>query len=190
MPISIAGSGAVTGASTLNGLTVPTDAIAPGMVHLLTRQIDTVAGQVVQLTNLFSANYDCYRIISTVKVKSTNANVYYYRAQLLQGTTASNTGYAYTVAFRNTSSNTYNYYSDTAINLAVIEETDYCLYITDIVDPFLAKQTKAMMFGSRGGIQEYMSTWHNQAVSYNGLSLSSSSTTGEIGTLYVYGYRK
>ena len=34
MPIGIAGSGSITGASTINGLTMPTDAIAPGLVKI------------------------------------------------------------------------------------------------------------------------------------------------------------
>lgn len=190
MPISVSGSGAITGTSSINGLSMPSDAISPGLVHIISREINTSAGQVIKLTNLFSAKYDCYKIICDVRAKTGETGSFYYRAQLLQGTTATNTSYNFTLYQRTTAANNYYYYSDTAINLGLIEQYDYNVYTTDLIDPFLTKYTKNITLGGRGGIQELMVGYHSQYVSYDGISLSSSSTTGEIGTVYVYGYRK
>lgn len=184
MPISIAGSGAVTGASTLNGLTIPTDAIAPGLV-LINRTDFTVASS-VSVNNCFNSTYENYRVVIynthtvetplllRLRASGVDSSASYYSKLIYSR--YDGTG-VFGDAVRNNSDNLWAGTGGTSRGLVI-----------DIERPALAADTWFQMVngdnnaGSSGGGR------HGAATAYDGVTFYV--TSGTItGTLRIYGYR-
>ena len=61
MPVNISGNGLFTGASSINGLTLPTDSFSPGLVKITDSTFSAVSA--VNINNCFSATYDNYTMV-------------------------------------------------------------------------------------------------------------------------------
>lgn len=186
MPISIAGSGAVTGASTLNGLTVPTDTIAPALV-LITSQSFTAAGA-VSINNCFKSTYQNYRLVFS-GTASTGGDI---RIKFRFSGTDSSAGYyfQYMAGQSTTLSGMRTSNVTTGIVLSYLDSTGGGGSV-EVYSPAEAVKTytssSSAYYGS--SITSIMyNGFHDSSVAYDGITISHSGGTWT-GNVRVYGYR-
>jgi len=178
MPISIAGSGAVTGASTLNGLTVPTDAIAPGLVHINTTTFNAVSS--VSVNGVFSSTYNSYYILLTRTAGSSTT-----MRMRSAGTDNSASSYELRGYYYGASQGNENITTATSFNIS--GGSGLAMASIVLTNPFLASNTFGTGLFHAVTIGEAASIVHSVASSFDGLSIIGTSITGNIS---VYGYRK
>lgn len=61
MPIALNGNGPITGATTVNGLTVPSDSLSPGLVLVASQSFSAVSS--ISVNNCFSSTYGNYLVL-------------------------------------------------------------------------------------------------------------------------------
>jgi len=163
-----------------------------GMVLLQSLSFSGVSSQ--SINDVFSATYDNYRIIYTPTSNTTTHN-----AQLrfrVGGSDATATNYWYsfqglTVAAAST--------NDTGVNQSQIRLGEvstlpnYCVFILDLINPFLTTQTKGLAYNLQIDNSNVLGSktggfGNNQGTSYTGFSIVPSSATTFAGTIRVYGY--
>lgn len=189
MPISIAGSGAVTGASTLNGLTVPTDAIAPALV-LVTSQTVSAASS-VSVNNVFSSSYQNYRIVINANMTANNNVLFRLRAS---GTDSTTSYYEQEHLYTGTTTAGSRSSIGTAWNFVRIDNANLWNNAAyDIYGPNLARVTGGTGSQNRNLSSTTISIMnqsllHDSTVAYDGFTLSVASGTFS-GEFRLYGYR-
>lgn len=190
MPISIAGSGAVTGASTLNGLSVPADAIAPALV--LINKTDFSSVSTVSINNCFTSTYQNYKIIIDFANASADIGVNF---RLRASGTDSSTGY-YTAsnyvtpgaAFLNWSGGT----NQAQVFMGYVRDAGKPFHSYEIFSPALARETNAQMlvtdYDNGGLVGTIMWATHSVSSVFDGITIFPNSST-ITGTIRIYGYR-
>ena len=190
MPISIAGSGAVTGASTLNGLSVPTDSISPALV-LISSQTFASSSSII-FNNCFSSSYDNYQIRLENITGTVGAN---FLMRLRSSGTSSSTNYVtQKIESTGTSVSANGSLSSTAF-VALQTTSNSSNSVVDLFGPFLLRPTTGT--GLAGYNQAAASSiyvvinafGHSISSSYDSLEFVGSSGTIS-GTIRIYGYRK
>lgn len=182
MPISIAGSGAVTGASTLNGLTVPTDAIAPGLVLISSQTFNSVSS--VSINNCFTSNYENYHI----KIQATASTGTPSGYLLMRSSGTDRTGSVYNSSQNYGTGN--NAYTGTTNVLFSSLATEPCPTAFDIFGPALTGKTHGvgLCFRSTSPLTFMSGFLHNESISVDGFTFYTSGATMS-GFIKIYGYR-
>lgn len=190
MPVSVAGSGAITGASTLNGLSVPIDALAPGIV-LINQTVFTTASS-VSINSCFTSTYENYRILLN---HTGSANSWTNLRLRASGVDASGSNYnlqrlsSYSTT---TASSTQASSAQLELNYSVTTAPPNVTQL-DIFSPAVTQFTGFSGICSNNGNagtpeMEIRGAYHGVASAYDGLTLFA--TTGTIsGTIRIYGYR-
>lgn len=192
MPITLNGSGPIAGATTVNGLTLPTDSIQPGMVLINTTTFNAVSS--VSVNNCFTSTYDNYRILTRLTAASGNPTL--TMRLRLSGTDASGgdyvkqdvSGFGGTAGAGLGTGQTSWHLGDSASANA-----NRWMQSVELMGPNMALNTLATANG--GFVNSTPTTFtaqasynHSLTTQYDGLSLISS--TGTIsGYIRVYGYR-
>lgn len=189
MPISIAGSGAVTGASTLNGLTVPTDAIAPGIVLIASQSFSSASS--ISVNNCFSSTYDRYLL--ALSVTGTSATGYQYLRLRSSGVDSTTTYYGAMSGWRSSAST----YTDASNNVSQFTlgtaANNHSHWIINIFNPALSNALTNFSgtMSAIDGTSTYMCSIggnHQTFAAYDGITVYPSSGTLS-GSLKIYGYR-
>ena len=159
-----------------------------GLVPILTQTIGTAVSSVV-VTNAFSSTYDNYKILISGGAASANTDI-----DLKLG--ASATGYYYgrsAIVYSSGSQSNFNGNNVSSFigGIGKGESTGLHL-VADLISPFLAKNTIVASYfidGRTDGFAGYYAGFHNSAVSYSDLTVTSPSGTMTGGTIRVYGYK-
>jgi hypothetical protein len=150
--------------------------------------------------NIFTTNYDVYRLVIRVGVASSGTNAYLRMRLVNSGGTVQTTNYVAKSLWSNTGvANTVFADQDTSsitFPLGPIGNTDNPGSMSvDIYNPFSSGSFtlyNGNFFGTQNGVANYMGLFggaHQVVASYTGLNFIA--TTGNIsGTVAVYGYRK
>jgi hypothetical protein len=155
-----------------------------GLVPILTQTIGTAVSSVV-VNNVFSADYDAYKIVISGGVASTATFI----ETTLTGSTAS---YAWTFVNNawgsgNLTANQSTSYSSWLYS--AVGTTDTLYMNAEIVNPFLAKYTiinSSTASNTNGG---RFTGIHQLATSYTGFTVTPWTGTLTGGTIKVYGYK-
>jgi hypothetical protein len=190
MPTTITGTGTFTGATTINGLSLPSDNLQPGLNLINTTTFS--AASTVSVNNCFSSLYQNYRIIINA-----SATVDQGLAIRMRSSGTDNTTAAYTrqriygdntsiVGSRNASDT--SWISGQSIYTSANGNSPLSL---DIYDPYIATYTSytSLQAYSYAGSTLYISSGlHAVSNIFDGLTIYISSGT-LTGTLRIYGYR-
>ena len=185
MPISVAGSGAITGTTTINGLTMPTDAIAPGLVLIASQTFSGAAS--VSFNNCFSSVYENYKIVA--RYVGTSDVGMYFRLRS-SGVDDSSTNYTrQRIVASNTTLSSIrdlgNVYYLTSLN------TEENALTADIFAPFQTRSTTFItqsLYGNARADTFHTTGTHFVSSSFDGMSFIPSGGTFT-GSIRVYGYR-
>jgi hypothetical protein len=156
-----------------------------GMVLLNTTSFSAVASQ--SINDVFSATYDNYKIVVDY-VNSTSSG---FRMRLRVGGADNSTASSYTVQ------QVLGVSPTTVSSNAVVDSffalpngnTTKCVTEITLIDPFLAENTTLTCYGGRSDRVTINSGFHNQSVSYTGITLLAETGTVS-GTAYIYGMAK
>lgn len=192
MPISVAGTGAITGASSLNGLAVPTDSIAPAMVLVASQAFNSASS--VSINGCFTSNYVNYRIMLSVVVSS-GMNI--LGRMRINGVDDSSANYIRSAIYNNSgSAAAATVTGQTSWELSNINtQAPPTVMAMDIWNPATASRTKIQQVGGpwveasgqfwRSGVFGFD---HDVASAFDGITFFTSSGT-ITGNIRVYGYR-
>jgi len=158
-----------------------------GLVHIATETFSAVSS--VSLNNVFTSDYDNYKII----IKHTNsASVYIQFRMRLSGTDATGSNYSYqefsangsgvgAVRYINIPQGTVSYDNQTVTGTSI-----------EIYNPALAQQTLwipwVLRYQSNSPILQSFAGTHSLATAYDGFTIYPNGGTTS-GTLSVYGYK-
>lgn len=195
MPIGIAGSGSITGASTINGLTMPTDAIAPGLVKIIDQSFS--ASSAVSVNNCFSSTYDNYKMLLDINSFSTTDAWIFMRLRA-SGTDDSGANYQTVRVYAQSTSSggDTNGGGDNTkfiIGYASSSYPDRPASSYDILSPNLARNTTILgthyyVTSTALGTLNCVTGSHYQSTQFDGISFSLGAGTFG-GTIRIYGYR-
>ena len=184
MAVTINGSGPIAGATTVNGLTLPTDSLQPGSVLLNKTDFSSVAS--VSINNVFSSAYANYRLYiswsasveatanTRLRASGTDATGNDYKAQYLEmNNTSISSGQVNTTNWWCSSAVTYN-------------STDMALFGPNIAAT--TKFTYNHVESVATGRTQFVGGAHTVASSYDGITFYASSGTIS-GTIRIYGMR-
>lgn len=157
--------------------------VAPGLVNINTTTFSAVSS--VSLNDVFTSDYDYYRIIlSGVSTSSSDTNLR-LRASGTDATGGSD--YSYQI-LNGTSSSLSAGSSVTSLWNVGVDSNNRFNLAMDIFDPFLSVKTSFSSMSARGGQRIHISGgYHNLTTSYDGFTLSDNAGT-MTGTIRVYGY--
>lgn len=189
MPVTINGSGPIAGATTVNGLTLPTDSLQSGMV--LINKTDFSAVSTVSVNGCFTSTYDNYRIVISDVIGS-GSNMTYLR---LRAAGADSTGSIYSTQGYSASTG-----GGAVLNqivafwpLGYAATIGRCSANFEIFGAFKAQTTVVngqvtARYGAAGNQTDQFGGTHDAATSYDGFSFYPAAGT-MTGTIRVYGYR-
>jgi hypothetical protein len=193
MPITLNGNGPIAGATTVNGLTLPTDSLQPGMVLVNKTDFSTVSS--VSVNNCFTSSYDSYRVV--VRVSAASGTDAYLRVRLRANGTDNSTASSYyqTSLYSGGSSASGNSGTGDTFGLGVATSA-YAPsggYSYDFFSPAIAAPTVinghsfyTMSAGAR--YLELADVYHNVSSAFDGFTFYPS--TGNVtGSIRVYGMR-
>ena len=171
-------------------LVLPSDSLQPGLVHLHTETFSSVSS--VSIDDVFSAEYENYRVLVRGTVGSAAANLGYRLRSSSVDNSASYygvfNGIEYTGTARTTLISNGNY-----APLVQMYGGHPCAEAT-IYGPFQSVTTRssgtASGLATSGGnhVFGYHGLWHNTTTSFDGISVLVTSGT-LTGSVSVYGYR-
>jgi hypothetical protein len=155
-----------------------------GLVHIETVSFSGLSSQ--SLDDIFSADYDSYKLIVTVTASTTSNLTARFRVGGADNSTASSYNFQY---IRGGGSSAVA--AELSLNLFDVGfgETNKSTSTVIITDPFLASQTNWVHSGGRSDRVQFASGYHNQNTSYTGISVFPNSGTFS-GVISVYGFRK
>jgi hypothetical protein len=189
MPVTFNGTGAATGLSTINGLTLPSDSIQSGLV-LISAQTITAASS-ISFNNVFSSNYANYRVVVNANMTANNNLLCRLRASSIDATTLYNEqeflyGGTTIGGSRSTSGSHWNFVRIDYANLW----NNACY---DIFSPNLARITSGSGVQARNLNAANVSIMiqnilHDSATQFDGLTFYVGSGTFS-GEIRIYGYR-
>jgi hypothetical protein len=186
MPTTITGTGAFTGATTINGLSLPSDSFLPGMVLINTTTFS--AASTVSVNNCFSSAYDVYRLVLQFTTSASTTIAYRHRAS---GTDSTGNTYYNRIASLGASyatsggaSTIGTFVGDTAAGYQSLVSADFGGVRTS------GLKTVASISHSPSGTTYFLaaSSQNTDSTVFDGITVSPSSGT-MTGTLRVYGYR-
>jgi hypothetical protein len=189
MPITLNGNGPIAGATTVNGLTLPTDSLQPALVLINSTSFSAVS--TVSINNCFNATYENYR----VEINTTNGSGSNNHFRLRASGVDSTANYDYFLFSRH-SGNAGSDVSATGANggyLGITSTSGATAGISlDVMRPALSQFTAT---NTQVAQVEASLTWaytgsngHRVATAYDGITFYPAS--GAItGTIRVYGYR-
>lgn len=185
MPVSVTGAGAFTGATTINGLTMPTDAIAPGMVLITNQSFTSVSS--VSFNNCFSSIYENYKIVARY-VGSSDVGM----SLRLRSNSVDDSSNNYTRQRIVASNTTISAIRDlgTVYYLTSLNSEENAL-TAEIFSPFQARNTTFItqsLYGNARADTFHTTGTHSVASSYDGVSMFPSGGTFT-GSIRIYGYR-
>lgn len=188
MPVSVAGSGAITGASTINGLTMPSDAIAPGIV--LVSQQSFSAASSVSINNCFTSTYNTYLVITQgTHSSTTGAGIKFrYRSSGVDNSTAS-----YFWQYWQGTGSTVNagrVNSDTSFEVGLLAQKDvFEIMLTNPSEAAIKSLKTSSTYNTSAGIVSISYAGATSiSTACDGFTLYPSSGT-ITGTVKIYGYR-
>lgn len=193
MPVSVTGAGAFTGATTINGLTMPTDAIAPGMVLINKTDFTTAAS--VSINNCFSSVYDNYKVLLSMSASSADVlvSMRLRASQVDQSTSNYNTMRIYQTSTTTASEANPGGTTQFPIMYSFTSYANQSACYYDVLSPYLAKPTHIMggYFYTNSGGTAYQNlnqglNWTN--TQFDGFTIYPQSGTLS-GTIRIYGYR-
>jgi len=208
MAVTINGSGPVTGLTTIaspttiNGLTLPTDSLQPGMVLITPTSVAgtgvTVSGgavsfsasSTVSVNGCFTATYANYVVQFFGLCSSANSNLSVRLRVAGTDNTAVNYDNQYLDANNTTISGARDVGASSWAALAEITTTDGLSTVT-FANPFAAAQSVATSYGGgplNNGSWRSSFNRHTSSTSFDGFSFFPGGGT-LTGTLRVYGYR-
>ena len=202
MPVTIGGSGPITGVTSINTSVSDTElGYLDGVTSAIQSQINTAGGLVkvtdqsfsaasaVNVNNCFTTTYDNYRVIFSWNSASSSQDILRLRAS---GTDATTNYYASGIASLVTS-NAVEYFprSNNATSVTVSLGTTSQKFISlDLYNP--AKSENTLFAGTHvyatGAVGYVIGGAHLTASAYDGFSLIAG-TGNMTGTVRVYGYR-
>jgi hypothetical protein len=205
MPTTITGTGAFTGATTINGLSLPSDNLQPGFNLITPTSIAYSNGSAsasggavtfsgvssVSLNGCFSATYDNYRIMLNITSATVGSQAVVMRMRST-GTDNSSSLYGITQiysVFSGTSISAGNNSSAaTSWVIKYLNDTASTSAALDIIAPNLTARTIMQSNGANLDAWSIYMGNHNSTTQFDGFSvyLASGNMTG---TLRVYGYR-
>jgi hypothetical protein len=186
MPITLAGTGAVSGANTINGLSVPVDSLSPALVLINSTTLSAVSS--VSLNNVFTSTYQAYRIV--VDVVASAAAVSYVRLRS-NGTDDTSTNYhQQRITAGSTTLAGSRVVSGNNFRIGDINTTRGITWM-DISDPMLPQATViTQMYGWGTGSCELGMGFHefDSVATFDGITFYPSTGT-MTGNMRVYGYK-
>jgi hypothetical protein len=168
-----------------NAIDTTVDGLGVGLVHINTTTFSAVASQ--SINNVFTSTYQNYHLVFSGKCSTYTGVALRLRAAGTDNSTASSYKYQRIVASDASISGA----TSTATSLEFCEwQTDWNTTTVDIMRPQEAEVTTLFSLNHvyRGAILNYGGS-HNQAVSYDGLTIFPGSGT-MTGTVSIYGYKK
>lgn len=180
MPVTINGSGPVTGVTAITG----------AGLDLITVQTFSAATS-VSVNNCFSATYESYRLVVRA-IGSTTAQVLAYRMRA-SGSDNSSSNYAFQVlTVTGTTVSGSRSTAQTSGRLGIAISTDWTGVSADIWSPFLTTATILTSQSIRESVTqvtiEDLANSHNVASAYDGITILPAAGTIS-GEVRVYGYR-
>lgn len=143
------------------------------------------AASTVSLDNVFSSTYDNYKIVIDLVASASIA----FRARLRVSGADNSTASSYTSQEVRGSSTTASAFQtiDSFFQFGYANTNPSVIELS-LINPFKTSNTSFACFGGRNDRSASVSGFHNQSVSYTGISLIPESGT-ITGTVRVYGYR-
>lgn len=186
MPVTLAGTGAVTGTSSINGLAMPTDSIISGMV--LINKTDFSIASSLSINNCFSSIYNNYFIFLQAQHVSTTDNIQF---KLRSSGTDNSANYAWVYTNNDNALTTGRSTSQTYAAIGKIGNGMIDSIGIDITNPYVATNTayRSRNYSSYNGsfISDF-GGFHASASQYDGITIFTS--VGTItGTVRIYGMR-
>jgi hypothetical protein len=188
MPITLNGNGPIAGATTVNGLTLPTDSLQPGMVLVATSTFSAASS--VSVNNCFTSAYENYKIVWTANSVTASGAIYMRLRASGSDNTTSNYGSSgtftiFTGAVSGTGYSAQNYW---AIHFAAGTGAGSHQRSIEIIQPQVASNTSFGAVGSNNDANAYYAGWFYNASQFDGFTILPASGT-MTGTIRVYGYR-
>jgi hypothetical protein len=209
MAVTINGSGPVTGVTTLaspttiNGLTLPSDSLQPGMVLVTPTSVAgtgvTLSGAVVTLSatgsasvnGCFTSTYANYYLVFSAIAGSASGSLFALRLRA-SGTDDSSSNYAY--------GQNYALYSGSGGAAGATAGTSFANFmsktnakkggvVTTLTSPQLAETTGYFMQSIRYDASDTQAGAHNVNSAFDGFTILTTNTTTISGTIRIYGLR-
>lgn len=157
--------------------------------------VTATSGSTIQVDNVFSANYDSYRVVVSQLRMSTTASGVNFRLRNSGGTSNASYYYGglYLSAYGNTTVNATTSANASSIDMNTVGGTTDSGFAFDIFGPFVTQRTTLTMTGSdcrtAGAPRMSLTGFHDVSTSYTGFDLILTQTIASA-KVRIYGYRQ